>query len=404
MKVPFSPPRIDEKIIQEVTNTLQSGWITTGPKTKLLEKKIKEYVDCSEVLCLNSATAGMELMLRWFGVKDGDEVIVPAYTYCATANVVIHCGAKPIMVDVGKDFNIDVKAIEAAITTKTKVIMAVDFGGFPCDYNEIIAIVKREDIRKKFNAQTEEQKLLGRILMMSDSAHSFGAEYHAHKIGKVVDLAVFSFHAVKNLTTAEGGAICLNLPPSFNNHEIYKSLCIRILHGQTKDALSKMTGSSWKYDVIEAGFKCNMTDLQAAIGLVEIERYKNEHLPKRKYIFEKYAHLLGVYEWAELPICQTDQKKSSYHLFPLRIKGITEEQRDRIIEGITAQLISVNVHFIPLPLLSFYKKMGYDIKNYPMAYNNYSREISLPVFFDLTDEQIIWVVEALIKEVKQILF
>lgn len=400
MRVPFSPPRIDEKIINEVADTLRSGWITTGPKTKLFEKKIKEYTGCAEVLCVNSATAGMELMLRWFGVKEGDEVIIPAYTYCATANVVVHCGAKPVMVDVGKDFNIDIKAIEKAITPKTKVIIPVDLAGFPCDYNEIHSLVNRDDIRKKFTPQTTEQEKLGRILLMSDSAHSFGAEYGGNKMGKVTDLTVFSFHAVKNLTTAEGGAVCFNLPTPFNNNELYQYLSIKIVHGQSKDALAKFKGGSWKYDVIEAGYKCNMTDIQASMGLVEIERYDNDHLPHRKHIFEKYNKAFGAYPWAELPEYETPIKKSSYHIFPLRIKNITEQQRAQIIQKITEQSISVNVHFIPLPMMSFYKNLGYDMNHYPVAYDNYSREISLPVYFGLTDEQIGWVVDAVVKAVE----
>ncbi len=403
MKVPFSPPRIDEKIINEVVDTLRSGWITTGPKTKLFEKKIKEYIHCSEVLCVNSATAGLELMLRWFGIKEGDEVIVPAYTYCATANVVMHCGAKPVMVDVGKDFNIDVRAIEEAITSKTKVIIPVDLAGLPCDYNEINEIINRKEIRNKFNPQTKEQKQLGRILVMSDSAHSFGAEYNNTKVGKVTDVTVFSFHAVKNLTTAEGGAICFNLPKPFNNEELYKYLSIKILHGQNKDALSKLKAGGWKYDVIEAGYKCNMTDIQASIGLVEIERYEEDHLPYRRNILEKYTRAFSKFNWAEMPTYETSIKKSSYHIFTLRIKNITEQQRDQIIEEITKQQIAVNVHFIPLPLLSFYKNLGYEIKNYPIAYDNYSREITLPVYFGLKDEQIRWIVDAVVKSVSKVL-
>src|SRR6185312_8454784 len=329
----FAPPRIDEKTIDAVSETLRSGWITTGPKTKLLEKKISEYCGGSQTLCLNSATAGLELALRWFGVGPGDEVIVPAYTYAATANVVIHCGATPVLVDVNQDdFCISASSIERAITAKTKVIMPVDFGGLPCDYDTIVTIV--ETAKNVFHPANEHQKKLGRILILSDAAHSLGAIYKGKNAGMFADISVFSFHAVKNLTTAEGGAMLFNLPEPFNNAAIYKELSITSLHGQTKDAMAKMQKGNWKYDIVEAGFKCNMTDLAATIGLVELERYKDDTLPKRKAIVDAYHSFFSVYEWAELPISKDAERESSYHLFPLRIKNITEEQRDAIIQKI----------------------------------------------------------------------
>ena len=247
VKVPFSPPHIDNKIITEVVDALQSGWITTGPKTKEFERRLASFVGISNVLCVSSNSAGLELMLRWFGVQPGDEVIVPAYTYCATANVVVHCGATPVMVDVNPDFNIAVENVKKAITPKTKVIMPVDIGGFPCDYDELISLVKEEKIKSQFTPQTEEQNRLGRILILSDSAHSIGAWYNGKRAGSMADLSVFSFHAVKNLTTAEGGAICLNLPQPFDNQELYKKLCVMSLHGQSKDALAKTQIGNWRY-------------------------------------------------------------------------------------------------------------------------------------------------------------
>ncbi len=391
--IPFSPPRIDDKICNAVVETLKSGWITTGPKTKLFEKKISAYCNVSHTLCLNSATAGLETMLRWYGVKPGDEVIVPAYTYSATANVVIHCGAKPVMVDVNPhDFNISVKEIEKHINQKTKVIIPVDFAGFPADYDEIMQLVDSK--RNLFQAENKIQEQLGRILVLSDAAHSFGAFYKGKRTGTLCDATVFSFHAVKNLTTAEGGAIALNLPPPFDNEKIYQYLCLHILHGQNKDALSKMQKGNWKYDIIEAGYKYNMTDLAATIGLVELERYDNDTLKKRKQIFDFYSEELKTIKNVELPIYETNEKTSSYHVYPLRIKRIQESQRDTVIQEIFNQNVSVNVHFIPLPMMSFYKSLGYDIKNYPVAYDNYAREISLPVFYDLTDEQMQTVVHA----------
>lgn len=392
--IPFSPPRIDDKICNEVVTALKSGWITTGPRTKLFEKKITEYCGNKATLCLNSATAGLEIILRWFGVSEGDEVILPAYTYSATANVIIHCGAKPVFVDVNPtDFNINLKAIENAITNKTKVIMPVDFAGMPCDYDEINSLVEKH--KYKFNAITNIQKKLNRILVLSDSAHSFGATYKNKKAGALTDVSVFSFHAVKNLTTAEGGAIALNLPDGFDNQEIYSYLCIKTLHGQNKDALAKTQKGNWKYDIVEAGYKCNMTDLSAAIGLIELERYNTETLIKRKHIVDTYNKLLGNDDRVELPILKNETKESCYHLYPLRIKNITEEQRDKIIQLIFDQDVSVNVHFIPVPSMSFYKSLGYKISNYPTTYSNFSREITLPIFYDLTDAQINTIVNAL---------
>lgn len=402
--IPFSPPRIDQKIIDEVVAALKSGWITTGPRTKQFEKNLTAYCGNKNTIALNSATAGLELMLRWFGVKEGDEVILPAYTYSATANVVIHCGAKPVFVDVNADdFNINVSLIRAAITERTKVIMPVDFGGFPCDYNELNALVRDESVRAVFKPTHENQEKLGRIMILSDSAHSIGAVYHGNKAGSLTDVSVFSFHAVKNLTTAEGGAIAFNFPEPFDNEEIYKYMCILSLHGQNKDALAKMQKGNWKYDIIEAGYKCNMTDIMAAIGLVELERYESDTLSKRAHIFKAYTDALSKYEWAEIPTYQTAEKLTSYHLYPLRIKGVSEEQRDAIMQKIFDKDVSVNVHFIPVPRLSYYRNLGYDVMNYPTTYTNFSREISLPVFYDLSDEQIATVVDAVVSGVEAIL-
>lgn len=401
--IPFSPPRIDKAITDAVVEALNSGWITTGPKTKEFERQITAYCGHKNTLCLNSATAGLELILRWFGVKEGDEVILPAYTYCATANVVEHCGATPVLVDVEEDFNISIAAVEKAITEKTKVIMPVDFAGFPCDYDELNAMVNRTEIKQKFKANSPEQEKLGRILILSDAAHSFGASYKGKKTGSLTDVSVFSFHAVKNLTTAEGGAIALNLPEPFDNKAIYDYLCVFSLHGQNKDALAKMQKGNWKYDVIEAGYKCNMTDMAAAIGLVELNRYENDTLVKRKQIFENYDKAFKSKIWAKLPEYINTDKISSFHLYPLRIKGISETQRDQIIQKIFEQDVSVNVHFIPIPLLSYYKNKGYKMDEYPQAYNNYSTEITLPVFYNLTEEQQEQVIKAVINAVESVI-
>jgi dTDP-4-amino-4,6-dideoxygalactose transaminase len=400
--IPFSPPRIDQKVIDEVVDTLKSGWITTGPKTKKLEKKLSEYNGNEATICLNSATAGLEIMLRWFGVTEGDEVILPAYTYSATANVVVHCGAKPVFVDVNKDFNIDPREVEKAITARTKVIMPVDFGGWPCDYDALSAIVSKSEVKKLFVPKTENQKTLGRIMLMADAAHSLGATYKGKHTGLLSDCSVFSFHAVKNLTTAEGGAVALNFPKPFDNQSIYSFLCVFTLHGQNKDALSKMQAGNWKYDIVEAGYKANMTDILASIGLVEIERYE-ETLKRRREICKKYEKAFAGKPWAIVPTLENDnlRTQTSYHLYPLRIKGAGEAQRDKLIEQITKKDVSVNVHFIPVPMTTYYKNMGYDILNYPVTYALFENEISLPVFYDLSNADQDQVIEAVTQTIEQ---
>ncbi|MCQ2279619.1 MAG: DegT/DnrJ/EryC1/StrS aminotransferase family protein [Bacteroidales bacterium] len=397
--IPFSPPRIDDKIIAEVTAALNSGWITTGPRVKKFEELLARFCEVSNVLCVNSNSAGMELMLHWFGVGPGDEVIVPAYTYCATANVVMHCGATPVMVDVNDDFDINVEAVRRAITPRTKVIMPVDIAGFPCDYDALNALVRDPEVMKLFTPVTEAQRSLGRSLLLEDAAHSLGARYHGKALGSNADIVVFSFHAVKNLTTAEGGAIALNLPVPFNNEQVYKYLRIKSLHGQSKDALAKTQIGNWRYDVTEPGYKCNMTDVLAAIGIVELERYDDETLVRRKQIFDAYSAAFAKDSHFQVPVYESGDRVSSYHVYPLRINGITEQQRDEIMQKIFAQEVSVNVHFIPLPLLTAYKKQGYNINNYPVTYDNYSREISLPVYYDLTNEQVQQVIDAVFKAV-----
>lgn len=397
MEVPFSPPRIDDKIINSVIETLKSGWITTGQKTKSFEQELGKHIGNNSILAVSSATAGLELVLRWFGVKEDDEVIVPVYTYCSTANVVEHCGAKVVFCDVKPDdFNIDTSQLKKYINKKTKVIIPVDFGGLPADYKEISDLIGNAEIQALFKPSNETQENLGRILVLSDSAHSLGATYKGLKIGSIADMSVFSFHAVKNLTTSEGGAIACNMPVPFDNSEIYDFLRTSSLHGQSKDAFSKYNNSSWRYDVKHPGFKANMTDILAAIGLVEIQRYENDTLKKYKYIFEQYNNNFKKYDWAELPILKTDIKESSCHIYALRIKGINESQRDQIIRKIQSKGVSVNVHFIPIPKFTYYKEKKYNIEDYPTAYDNYSREISLPAFYDITDEQIQYVVKILI--------
>lgn len=401
--IPFSPPRIDDKIVKEVSQALQSGWITTGPRTKLLEQRLSEYCNVDKVLAVNSWTAGAELVLYWYGIQPGDEVIVPVYTYCASANIVVHRGAKVVMVDVSEDFGINIARIREAISSKTKAIISVDLGGYPIDYDALNALVSCPEIKNKFQPNTPAQEKLGKILTLSDAAHSLGANYKGKKVGALTDFTVFSFHAVKNLTTAEGGAICINLPTPFANDEVYKELNTLSLHGQNKDALAKTQKGNWEYDVIDAGFKCNMTDILAAIGLVELERYDSENLKRRKKIFQMYANVLSKKDWAILPTFKTNDRESSYHLFFLRIKGIGLSKRNEIIAKIFEKDVSVNVHYKPLPLLTVYKTMGYQMDDYPTAKQLWENEITLPVYFDLSDTQVNIVLNTLIEAVESTL-
>jgi dTDP-4-amino-4,6-dideoxygalactose transaminase len=380
MKIPFSPPYIDDDVKREVLSTLESGWITSGPKVLELERLVAEQVGVSHAACCNSATSGLMLLLHWYGVTRGDEVIIPAYTYAATALVVIHLGAKPVMVDCGNDFNLDVEKVKEKISEKTKVIIPVDIAGWPCDYEQLNTLVQTEAVKAKFNATTDVQKKLGRILILADAAHSLGAIYKNQPVGRWADFTVFSFHAVKNVTTAEGGAMVINLPEPFDHVDVYRTLKLWSLNGQTKDAFAKTNGAGWKYDIVYPGFKMNMPDICAAIGLAQIRKYRKQILPARKKVFEGYVSRLSRNNWAQLPPCDSDDKISSYHLYALRINGVSELVRDKMIEIITTKGVSVNVHFQPLPLLTVFKNLGYSIKDYPNAYDNYSREISLPIY------------------------
>ncbi|GCB34723.1 DegT/DnrJ/EryC1/StrS family aminotransferase [Bacteroides faecalis] len=392
MKIPFSPPYIDEAVINEVVDSLRSGWITSGPKVKSLEEEIKTFSGAKEVLCVNSWTSGAIMMLRWLGVKEGDEVIVPAYTYSATALAVLHAGAKPVMVDSGKNFNISVEAIRNAITPRTKAIIPVDIAGFPCDYDQIMSMVQEPKIRGLFQVTSAVQKKLGRILVMNDAAHSLGAFYSKkQRTGCETDIAIFSLHAVKNVTTAEGGAICLNLPEPFNNEDLYKELRMTSLNCQTKDAFSKSKAGGWRYDIVGMGMKINMADVNAAIGLAQIREYPSL-LKERKRVFETYDKAFTACDWAITPPSIDGEKESSYHIYALRIKDFTEELRDRMIDEIAKSEVAVNVHFIPMPMLSFFKSLGYDIKNYPQAYENFKGEISLPIYPQLNNEQLDFII------------
>lgn len=401
MKIPFSPPYIDQDVENEVLDALRSGWITTGPKVKALEQAICNYTNAPQALGVNSATSGMLLVLHWFGVTRGDEVIIPAYTYCATALVVKHLGAKPVMVDVQGDFNIDVNKIKAAITPKTKVIIPVDFAGWPADYDAINELVNNPTVKAQFQPNGEVQQKLGRILVMSDAAHSFGAIYKGRPAGTLADITVFSFHAVKNLTTAEGGAIVMNLPLPFDNASIYATMRLWSLNGQTKDAFTKTQGGGWKYDIVYPGFKMNLPDVCAAIGLAQIRKY-DLLLNERKRVYEAYNTFFLKQAWAIVPPFQLPNTSSSYHIYPLRIQNCSEEQREQIIQLITDASIAVNVHFIPLPLLSIFSEQ-YSIQHFPQAFHQFQSEISLPIYPQLNNNQIQYIVSTVEKAVTQVL-
>jgi dTDP-4-amino-4,6-dideoxygalactose transaminase len=399
MQIAFSPPYIDDDTINEVTDTLKSGWITTGPKVKMLEQEAGAYCNVENVLAVNSATSALMLVLHWYGITRGDEVIVPAYTYCATALSVMHIGAKPVMVDVCDDFTIDPHKIRQAITPKTKAVIAVDFAGWPCDYDAINNLLQEDEIKAKFNPTTEAQKTLGRILVLSDAAHSFGAKYKNTITGTLADITVFSLHAVKNITTAEGGLICLNMPQPFNNSEVYATLRLWSLNGQTKDAFSKSKAGGWRYDIVYPGFKMNLPDVLAALGLGQIRKYNSLLLAERERVFNTYSAYFSKYTWATPPPFSREGSISSYHLYPLLINNITEEQRDAVIEKIAAQGVAVNVHFIPMPMLTIFENTGYKIADYPKSYSLYSGEISLPVYPQLSNDQCLYVINAVINAV-----
>lgn len=383
--IPFSPPDISETEIQEVAEALRSGWITTGPRTKEFEKKIAEYVGTEMCVCLNSQTACAEMALRVLGIQPGDEVITSAYTYTASASVIAHLGAKIVLIDTQKDnLEMDYEAVEAAITEKTKAIIPIDLGGVVCDYDRLFEIVERK--KNLFHANGKIQSALGRVAIMADTAHSFGAKRNGKMAGAIADFSSFSFHAVKNLTTAEGGALTWRNIDGIDNADIYKQLQLLSLHGQSKDALAKTRLGAWEYDIIGTWYKCNMTDVIAAIGLKQLERYSGM-LQRRKEIIEKYDatfHPLGI---ETLPH-YTEISQSSGHLYITRIPHITCEQRNEIIIKMAERGIACNVHYKPLPMHTAYKNLGFDIKNYPNAYALFANEITLPLHTCLTDEDV----------------
>lgn len=393
--IPFSPPDISEKEIQAVSEVLRTGWITTGPKTKQLEKELSEYTNTPKTVCLNSATAALEMALRVMGIGPGDEVVVPAMTYTASCSVIYHVGATPVMVDIQESgFEMNYDEVEKKITKNTKAIIPVDLCGIPCDYDTLFKIVERK--KDLFTAKSENQAKLGRIAIIADAAHALGSEYKGQKIGSIADFTAFSFHAVKNFTTAEGGSITWKSNPNFDDEEIYREFQVFSLHGQTKDALSKMKAGAWEYDILIPGYKCNMTDIMAAIGLAQLERYPS--LLQRRYeIVNKYNEAFKNSNISYL-LHQNENYNSCCHLYITHIEGATLAQRNEIIAQLGELGISTNVHYKPLPLLSAYHDKGFKMEDYPNAYQYYQNEITLPLHTQLSDED----VENIIQNVKEV--
>jgi len=388
-RIPFSPPDISEAEIQEVAETLRSGWITTGPRTKQLEKNIAGWIGTERCVCLNSQTACAEMALHVMGIGPGDEVIVPSYTYTASASVAAHVGAKIVMIDSQKDsLQMDYSAMEAAITENTKAVIPVDLAGIPCDYDSIFEIVEHK--KRLFKPANEIQAALGRVAVMADTAHAFGAKWHGQMIGSVADFSSFSFHAVKNFTTAEGGALTWRTIPGIRNEELYKKLQLLSLHGQSKDALAKTQPGAWEYDIVGTYYKCNMTDVAAAIGLKQFERYP-DMLKRRREIIEKYD---SAFRPAGIETLNhyTQEYESSGHLYITRIPGITSEQRNEIIAKMAERGVAANVHYKPLPMHTAYKNLGFDIKDYPNAYAHFVNEITLPLYTGLTNDDVEYVI------------
>lgn len=399
-KIPFSPPDISELEIQEVCEALRSGWITTGPRTKKLEQELAQYCHTDKMVCLNSATAAEELNLRVLGIGPGDEVLVPAYTYTASASAAIHTGATVRFIDCQENsLEMDYDRMEAAITEKTKAVIPVDLGGIPCDYDRIYEAVERK--KDLFRPNSEIQKAMGRIAVVADCAHALGAEKNGKMTGALADFSSFSFHAVKNFTTAEGGASCWKTIPGVDNDELYHQYQLLSLHGQSKDALAKTKLGAWEYDIVGPWYKCNMTDIMAAIGLKQLERYPGL-LQRRAEIIRRYDAALQPLGIETLTHFGEDYR-SSGHLYITRVPNITEQQRNDIIVKMAEREIACNVHYKPLPMMTAYKKLGFDIKDYPNAYKHYVNEITLPLHTKLSDEDVAYVIENFTEILKEYL-
>lgn len=389
-KIPFSQPLIDEDVVAEVLDSLvNTGWLTSGPKVQALEAEVRAYTGAQAVVCVNSWTSGAMLALKWFGVGAGDEVIIPAYTYAATALCALNIGARVVMVDVLDDFTLDPEQLERAITPRTRAIIPVDLGGWPADYDRIKSILEDEQVRSRFSPATQAQEKLGRPLILADAAHSIGAHYRGRKSGVCADITVLSFHSVKNITTGEGGAVCLQLPAAFDPVAEYRFMKLYSLNGQSKSTYEKNIPGDWRYDIVEQGLKVNMPDLSAAVGLAQIRKYDRQLLPERFELFRLYLELLGASDRMRLPLLQNGEGTvSSAHLFLLRIDGMTEAGRDRIIADMAREGIGLNVHYIPLPMMTLFRRLGFSMDNYPNTLRLYMNEITLPLYNGLPPDSV----------------
>lgn len=398
--IPFSPPDMTELEVEGAAEAIRSGWITTGPKTKEFERQIAEYCGVNKAVCLNSQTACAEMALHVLGIGPGDEVIVPAYTYTATAEIVCHVGATLVFADVQKDnLQMDYNSLEELINERTKIIIPVDLGGVPCDYERIFAIVEKK--RPLFHPANEIQEAIGRIAICADTAHAFGAVWHGKPVGSIADFSSFSFHAVKNLTTAEGGALTWRTIPGIDDEDIYHQLQLLSLHGQSKDALAKTQMNAWEYDIVGPWYKCNMTDIMAGIGLAQLKRYP-VLLKRRKEIIERYDAAFKPLGIEVLPHF-TEEHQSSGHLYITRVPGISLEQRQEIITQMAETGIACNVHYKPLPMMTAYKNLGFNIEDYPNAYKQFENEITLPLHTGLSDEDVEYIIEQYSEIVKRYL-
>ena len=395
----FAPPPIDEDTIAAVSRVLRSGWITSGPELAAFEKELAEFLEVPQLACFSSWTAACELALRWYGVGPGDEVIIPAMTYAATANIVLHCGATPVMVDVDLNERVSLlPTLQEALSERTKVIMPVDLGGWPVDYESISRWLESPESRSLFNPNTAIQAQFGRPLFLADAAHSFGAKYNGQWVGRQADITGFSFHAVKNLTTAEGGALAFNLPPAIDSTETLRWFKAMSLHGQSRSAHEKTTSGRWHYDVEAAGYKCNMTDIQAAIGRTQLSKYPKQ-LERRREIVQRYHSGFKSEPWYVAPPMRDNRRESSYHLFQLRIEGFDAKKRDALMDQLKKQGIATNVHFIPLPMLSVHRNRGESMKAYPNTQLLFEESLSLPVHLELTNSDVDRIVQEVVAAV-----
>lgn len=396
-EIPFSPPYIDQEVIDEVTAVLKSGWITTGPRVAALEKLATEVTGSAHVLAVNSWTSGAALVWKWWGLGPGDEVIIPAYTYAATALSVLHTGARPVMVDILDDFTLDPEGLRAAISPRTRAVVGVDIGGLPAQHEALLSVIEEARDRIGFEGNNLIQKSLGRPLLLADAAHSLGARYGERPSALMADISIFSLHASKNVSSAEGGLIALQLPEPLDNAQTWSWMKIHSMNGQTRNALEKTREGNWRYDIISDGLKVNLPDLCAAVALAQLRQYASRLLPRRREIYQRYTRCFEGQSWARIQPGQSGPRQSSHHLLMLQILDFNESQRDQLIQKMGEQGVATNVHFVPLPKLTLFRNLGYVLEDFPMAYSCYSREISLPLYPQLLDDQVEYIASLVLR-------